>query len=279
VKEWKKTTDRVHAKGGAIFTQLWALGRANGGESGVKVVSAGDIKDASGTEGGAGGREKAVPTPLTNEDIKRYQKAFADSSKLAIEAGMDGIELHGARKSSIWTSFGLLTRLADGYLIDQFTQSSSNNRTDQYGGSIENRIRFALETLQACSDAIGQERVGIRLSPYSHFQGMSNPDNVEVFTTLCQAIHDRFPNLGYVHMVESRGDPAKLANWATESGDAPEAETLNPFRKVFEGSATAFLSAGGYTADLAREVVKTHGGAVVFGRIFISSELIAGRSE
>jgi hypothetical protein len=101
---------------------------------------------------------------------------------------------------------------------------------------------------------------------------MSNPDNVEVFTTLCQAIHDRLPNLGYVHMVESRGDPAKLANWATEAGDAPDAETLNPFRKIFEGSATAFLSAGGYTADLARDVVQAHGGAVVFGRIFISSE-------
>jgi NADPH2 dehydrogenase len=113
--------------------------------------------------------------------------------------------------------------------------------------------------LEACAEAIGQEKIGIRLSPYSHFQGMSNPDNVEVFTKLCQAIHDRFPNLGYVHMVESRGD-------------APDAETLNPFRKIFEGSATAFLSAGGYTADLAREVVQAHGGAVVFGRIFISSE-------
>lgn len=168
----------------------------------------------------------------------------------------------------LWSSHDL-----DGYLIDQFTQSSSNNRTDQYGGSIENRIRFALETLDACAEAIGQEKIGIRLSPYSHFQGMSNPDNVEVFTKLCQAIQERFPNLGYVHMVESRGDPAKLANWATAAGDAPDAETLNPFRKIFEGSATVFLSAGGYTADLAREVVQAHGGAVVFGRIFISSEL------
>jgi 2,4-dienoyl-CoA reductase-like NADH-dependent reductase (Old Yellow Enzyme family) len=207
---------------------------------------------------------------LTLEDIKRYQKAFADSSKLAIEAGMDGIELHGARKP-ICLAFFYADSL-DGYLIDQFTQASSNNRTDEYGGSIENRIRFALETLQACADAIGEERVGIRLSPYSHFQGMSNPDNIEVFTKLCEAIHERFPKFGYVHMVESRGDPAKLANWATESGDAPDAETLNPFRKIFEGSPTAFLSAGGYTADLAREVVKAHGGAVVFGRIFISSE-------
>lgn len=106
---------------------------------------------------------------------------------------------------------------------------------------------------------------------------MANPDNVEVFTKLCQAIRDRFPNFGYVHMVESRGDPAKLANWATAAGDAPDAETLNPFREIFEGSPTAFLSAGGYTGDLARDVVKSHGGAVVFGRIFISSEYLVRR--
>lgn len=106
---------------------------------------------------------------------------------------------------------------------------------------------------------------------------MSNPDNVEVFTKLCQAIHDRLPNLGYVHMVESRGDPAKLANWATESGDAPDAETLNPFRKIFEGGSTAFLSAGGYTPELAREVAGVHGGGVVFGRVFISSESCSNR--
>jgi NADPH2 dehydrogenase len=160
----------------------------------------------------------------------------------------------------------------DGYLLDQFTQKSANNRTDEYGGSKENRARFVLETIKACADAIGEEKVAIRLSPYSHFQGMHNPDNIEVFTYLCEQIHKNHPNFGYVHMVESRADPAKLGNWAVASGHDDEAETLDVYRKVFEGSATAFLSAGGYTAEIAREVVKNKGGAVVFGRLFISSE-------
>jgi 2,4-dienoyl-CoA reductase-like NADH-dependent reductase (Old Yellow Enzyme family) len=167
-----------------------------------------------------------------------------------------------------------LTGPTDGYLIDQFTQSTSNNRTDEYGGSIENRNRFALEVLQACADAVGEERLGIRLSPYSHFQGMYAPDHVEQFTALSKSINDRFPRLGYVHFVESRGDPAKLASWAVQSAEHPAAETLDAFRKIFEGQGgkTAFFSAGGYTPAVARDVVKTHGGGVVFGRWFISSE-------
>jgi len=248
-------TDKVHAKGAYIFVQLWALGRANTGESGVKVVSSGDLPDKSKTSGGVGGDDKVKPTPLTLEDIKRYQKSFADSARLAVAAGFDGIELHGAH----------------GYLLDQFTQPSSNNRTDSYGGSMENRCKMILETISACAESIGEEKIGIRLSPYSHFQGMNSPDNVQTFTYLCQEIHKRHPRFGYIHMVESRGDPAKLANWATASGDADEAETLDGFRKVFEGSETVFLSAGGYTADIARDVIRVHGGAVVFGRMFISN--------
>lgn len=131
---------------------------------------------------------------------------------------------------------------------------------------------MVLETIAACAEAIGEEKIGIRLSPYSHFQGMNNPDNVEVFTYLCESIHKAHPKFGYIHMVESRGDPAKLSNWAAASGHADDAETLDSFRKVFEGSETVFLSAGGYTADIARDVIRTHGGAVVFGRLFISSQ-------
>lgn len=120
---------------------------------------------------------------------------------------------------------------------------------------------------------MGQERLGIRLSPYSHFQGMYAPDHVEQFTALSKSIHERFPRLGYVHFVESRGDPAKLAAWAVQSAEHPAAETLDPFRNIFEqGGKTAFFSAGGYTPAVAREVVKTYGGGVVFGRWFISSE-------
>jgi NADPH2 dehydrogenase len=131
-----------------------------------------------------------------------------------------------------------------------------------------------LETISACAQAIGEEKLGIRLSPYSHFQGMhaENNDNLDVFQHLCEGIHSAHPRFGYIHMVESRGDPAKLANWATASGDAKDSETLDQFRNVFKGGNTEFLSAGGYTGDIAREVIRVHGGAVVFGRMFISSE-------
>lgn len=109
---------------------------------------------------------------------------------------------------SLRLSSSALTAWTAGYLIDQFTQSTCNNRTDQYGGSIENRYRFALEVLPALADAGGEERLGIR--PYPHFQVMYAPEHVEQFTTLSKSIHGRFPRLRYVLMVESRGDPAKL---------------------------------------------------------------------
>jgi NADPH2 dehydrogenase len=128
------------------------------------------------------------------------------------------------------------------------------------------------ETIQACASAIGEEKMGICLSPYSKFQGMNDLDNVALFTHLCESIHANHPKFGYVHMVESRGDPAKLSNWAVAPGHVDDAEVLEPFRKVFERSETEFLSAGGYTADIARKTVKAKGGAVVFGRVFISSE-------
>jgi 2,4-dienoyl-CoA reductase-like NADH-dependent reductase (Old Yellow Enzyme family) len=108
-------------------------------------------------------------------------------------------------------------------------------------------------------------------------RGCTPPDHVEQFTTLAKHIHERFPRLGYVHMVESRGDPAKLTFWAVQSAEHTEAETLDKFRKIFEGGQTAFFSAGGYTPAVARDVAKAHGGAVVFGRWFISSEWLGAR--
>jgi hypothetical protein len=89
---------------------------------------------------------------------------------------------------------------------------------------------------------------------------------------LCKLIHSRIPDLGYVHFVEPRADPAKLANWGTYSAEHDVSESLEPYRQVFKGSKTEFLSAGGYTPELARDYVREHGGGTVFGRWFISSE-------
>jgi 2,4-dienoyl-CoA reductase-like NADH-dependent reductase (Old Yellow Enzyme family) len=159
----------------------------------------------------------------------------------------------------------------DGYLVNQFFSPRSNKRTDNYGGSVENRARFALEILEACATAIGPGRVGIRLSPFANAQGVSSEEHLE-YIDLSKMIHERIPELGYVHFVEPRADPAKLANWNTYSAEYDESETLKPFRDVFAGSKTQFLSAGGYTPELAKEYVEQFGGGTVFGRWFISSK-------
>ena len=262
VAGWKRINERIHAKGGKTIVQLWALGRTQDGQSGIPVVSASAIPMAEG---------KPVPHALTKEEIDEYVADYANSAKMAMDAGFDGIEVHGARESLILIR-PVLADVVDGYLVNQFFSTASNQRTDDYGGSIENRARFGLEILEACAKAIGAGRVGIRLSPYAGAQGVKTDEAPQEYVRISQLIHERIPDLGYVHFVEPRADPAKLANWNTYSAEHDVSESLQQYRDIFQGSKTQFLSAGGYTPELAKEYVKEHGGAVVFGRWFISSE-------
>ena len=152
----QKVTDAVHAKGSFIFLQLWALGRVADptvlkDEGGFDVVSASPIPIT-------GNKESVTPRELTVAEIKEYVQLYAKAARNAMEAGFDGVEIHGA----------------NGYLLDQFLQSESNKRTDEYGGSIQNRIRFPLEVVDAVVKAVGAERTGVRISPWSKFQGKRN---------------------------------------------------------------------------------------------------------
>lgn len=147
--------DAVHAIGSFIFAQLAALGRASTPEGlaasdpSFPYIGAGDIP--------LEGRSEA-PRPLTTEEIKEYVELYVTAAKNAVEkAGFDGVEIHGA----------------NGCLVDQFLQTNANNRTDQYGGSIENRLRFPLEVIEAVVKAVGVKKVGFRISPWSQFQGKS----------------------------------------------------------------------------------------------------------
>lgn len=116
--------------------------------------------------------------------------SYAQAAKAFVGAGGDGVEIHGA----------------NGYLIDQFTQTTSNKRTDEYGGSVANRTPFACEGVAACVEAVGAERVGIRLSPHSHFQGMGMPraDIIETFGSLVSTLKSSYPTLAYIHLTEPR---------------------------------------------------------------------------
>ena len=149
-----KVTDAVHAKGSFMYLQLWALGRTatieelKSEDPSFEYVSAGDVplpRTALQQE------EPPRPRPLTKAEIAEYVQLYATGARNAVErAGFDGVEIHGA----------------NGFLLDQFLKETSNNRTDEYGGSPENNSRFVLEVVEAVSAAVGEERVGLRLSPW-----------------------------------------------------------------------------------------------------------------
>ena len=241
---WKKVTASVHEKGSKIYMQLWALGRAADAgylkKNGRDVVSSSDVA----FEGGA------KPRALSEDEIKEFIGLYAQAAKNAIEAGFDGVEIHGA----------------NGYLIDQFTQTTCNKRTDSWGGSVENRCRFALEVTKAVVAAVGKERTAIRLSPYSSFQGMKmpQPDIRETFSYLVGELKKE--QLAYLHMTESRVDGNADHLDATDS--------LNWLVKIWDHTSPVVI-AGGFTPESAVEHVegeyKDYDVIIAFGRYFISN--------
>ncbi|KAJ5232268.1 Chanoclavine-I aldehyde reductase [Penicillium chermesinum] len=243
ISGWKEVTSAVHAKGSYIFAQLWALGRVADpailASEGLDLVSASDIP--------VSGSPK--PHPLTEAEIEAFIADYAQAARNAIEAGFDGVEIHGA----------------NGYLIDQFIQDVSNQRADKWGGSIENRSRFLLEVVRAVSGAIGTDRTGLRLSPFSHFQEMGMEDPLPQFTHIAKALAPF--KLAYAHLVEPRVDG---------NTDA-DTDTKNDLRFFLEAYARAspVILAGGYTPELARQsadvTYKDYDVLVAFGRSFISN--------
>ncbi|KAI1451419.1 NADH:flavin oxidoreductase/NADH oxidase family protein [Annulohypoxylon moriforme] len=243
IAAWKTITDAVHAKGSYIYVQLWALGRVAkpvvAEAEGFQVKGASPIPQAEG---------ETIPIELTVDEIKTFVQHYAQAARNAVEAGFDGVEIHGA----------------NGYLVDQFIQDNSNQRTDQYGGSIENRARFALEVTGAIVDAIGADKVGIRLSPWSKFQGMRMEDPVPQFTYVINGLKKL--KLAYLHVVQSY----------VEDNDADlESSKQITFAVEAWGNTSPVLIAGGFRAESGKRVVdnifKDKDVAVVFGRYFIST--------
>ncbi|KAG9234357.1 hypothetical protein BJ875DRAFT_461783 [Amylocarpus encephaloides] len=246
IEAWSHVTNAVHGQGSFIFMQLWALGRAAAGKHlrntagrDAEVKSSGDIPINGLT----------APTPLTEAEITEYIGLYAQAARNAIAAGFDGVEIHAA----------------NGYLIDQFIQDTSNNRADRWGGSIENRARFAVEVSRAVVDAVGAERTGIRLSPFSTFQNMKMAEPVPQFTYLAGEIKEL--RLAYLHVVE-----ASVAGG--EDSKTPASESVDFLLDTW-GKTSPVLLAGGFTPATAYQSVdEKHAGkdvAIVFGRYFISN--------
>nr|BAD06575.1 LEDI-5c protein [Lithospermum erythrorhizon] len=255
VEAWKPIVEAVHAKGGIFFCQIWHVGRVshqNSQPNGQAPFSSTDKPLTSQIRSnGIDVAEFTPPRRLRTDEIPEIINDFRLAARNAIEAGFDGVEIHGAH----------------GYLVDQFLKDQINDRTDQYGGSLENRCRFALELVEAVATEIGADRVGIRLSPYANYMesGDSNPTALGLY--MAGALNKY--GILYCHMVEPR---MKTVGEKTESP-----YSLMPMRKAFKGT---FLVAGGYGKDDGNQAI-TEGRAdlVVYGRIFLANPDLPKRFE
>ena len=188
-----------------------------------------------------------TPRPLTVEEIKTYvQWHVAAADKAVNGAGFDGVEF----------------LFANGYLPDQFLQDVSNRRTDEYGGSIENRARFPLEIIEAVANAVGEDRVGFRVSPWNAWQGMKMEDPKPTFAYFVSQAKERFPKLAYLHAIEPRVS-------GIEDLEDNDLESNQFLREIWGDK--VFISAGGHTPQTAAETANIVGGLVAFGRHYISN--------
>ncbi|KAF8598276.1 FMN-linked oxidoreductase [Ceratobasidium sp. AG-I] len=247
---WKKIVDAVHAHGSYVYLQLWALGRAAKEE----VLRADGYTTVSSSPNPLD-EKHSVPKELTQEDIKRYVGLYAQAAKNAVsKAGFDGVEVHSA----------------NGYLPDQFLQDTCNQRTDEYGGSVENRARFTLEVTDAVVDAVGAKKTGIRFSPWGTFQGMRMEDPIPTFSYVLSELVKRHPDLSYVHFVEPPEPTSGTEAQAHDTGSV-ELPASNDFARAIWGP-RIFLSAGGYDPKSALQAAERLGNVgIVFGRYFIAN--------
>ncbi|KZV67993.1 putative NADPH2 dehydrogenase chain OYE2 [Peniophora sp. CONT] len=243
IAAWRKIADAVHAKGCFIFMQLWSLGRS----AIPKVLQREGPYDVIGASAIPIRDKQATPRPLTVDEIKEYVQWYAQAAKNAVRAGFDGVEVHSA----------------SGYLPDQFLQTTSNQRTDEYGGSVENRIRFVVEIIDAIAAIIGPERTALRLSPWSTFQSMRMADPIPTFSGLVRHFVDHQPRLAYISLVERRVDGAE------DIGDDPD-ENNDFIRDIW--SPRPLILAGGFTYDLALQTTDRDKNVLIaMGRYFVSN--------
>lgn len=247
VAGWKKVTDAVHANDGKIFIQLMHTGRVShplNMPEGAEVVapSAVRLEDGQMYTDQEGPKDYPTPKAMNQDDITQAIEEYVQAAKYAIENGFDGVELHGA----------------NGYLIEQFLNPISNQRTDDWGGSAEKRNRFAIEVTKATIAAIGADKIGIRLSPYGAYNGLTEFEGThEQFTQLAKELGKL--NLAYVHLVDHSAMGAPEVPVAIKTG----------IRDAFGGT---IIASGGYDKDTAEQALSDGiGDLVAFGRPFLAN--------
>lgn len=244
VEGWKKVTKAVHEKGGTIFLQLWHVGRIShpAYHYGELPVAPSAIKPAGSIYTYEGMKEFVTPHALTLDEIKTIVKEYVKGAKNAMEAGFDGVEIHGG----------------NGYLIDQFLRDGTNHREDVYGGSVENRARFLCEIIEGITSAIGSDKTGLRLSPSGTFNDMKDSDPEKHFSYICDKLNAF--DLAYLHIIDAlEGDIRHGANVVE----------LSVLRNAYKG---VLIANGAYTLERGNETIRNgKADAVAFAALFLAN--------
>ena len=241
---WRSVTGAVHAAGGRIFLQLWHMGRVSHPDfqNGNPPVAPSAVRAEGEAHTLSGKKPYVTPRALEKHELPGVVADYVAGAKRAVRAGFDGVEIHSA----------------NGYLLDQFLRDHSNRRSDEYGGSIENRMRFPLEVVRAVSEAVGPERTGIRISPANPHNDMGDSDPMTLFTEYAKALAPF--GLAYLHVLEA------LPGHVLHVEQPPVAPSI---RKAWP---SALILNGGYTLESGNAaVVEGRADAIAFGTSFLAN--------
>ncbi|MBV9879214.1 MAG: alkene reductase [Gemmatirosa sp.] len=247
IDAWRRVTSAVHERGGRIFVQLWHTGRVAHPDNlgGLAPVAPSPIGLEGTMRTAAGPQPYPTPRPLAVDEIPAIVRTFADGARHALEAGFDGVEVHGA----------------NGYLLDQFLRDGTNHRTDDYGGPVANRARLLLEVTEAVTDAIGADRVGVRLSPVNRSNRMHDSDPHATFAYAAHAL--RPFGLAYLHVLEQ---VERTPEAVVISDDTVTAAIRDAYR-----GGTLMVNSD-YTPESADRLIRDgHADLVSFGRPYIAN--------
>lgn len=246
VRGWRQIVKSVHNSGGRIFLQLWHVGRISHSSllpNNAQPVAPSAIRANAYTHIATGGAQVSEPVALTESGIRETLADYRQAAANAKEAGFDGVEVHAA----------------NGYLVDQFLRTGTNQRTDEYGGSAANRVRFLAEVLERVLEVWDRNQVGVRISPMVSFNDMSDDNPRETFSVAIERLNGF--GLGYLHVVEAAQDV---------KGDNAESIALSAYlRTLWKG---LYIVNGGYDGPRGEVAVRSgHADAVAFGRTFLAN--------
>lgn len=247
VEGWKHVTQKVHAKGGKIFIQLWHVGRMSHPyfHDGELPVAPSAINPESKSYTPEGFKDTVTPKAMTIEEIQNTISDFAKAAKNAVEAGFDGVEIHSS----------------NGYLFHQFFNNASNQRTDQYGGSTENKARFLFEVLEAVKKEIPEQRIGLRLNPSLHnaFGMTLDEETIPTFEYIVTQLNNY--NLAYLHLSEPFTDVSEVPHAVTN--------IAKHFRPLYKGT---LIINGEFDQEKGNAIIEAGlADMVAYGKLYISN--------